>query len=111
MSLAYVSPDHTVYSAMFNPVTELFTSLQVNENNKGSYQVKYDWNDGQSWTLDAIFYQAANDQGVETQIVYNWEVGGSQVQTFNNLPKGYTKRLSNYSGLNGTGNLISTTYA
>jgi hypothetical protein len=109
-SFAYLSPDKTTYSATLDPTSVLFKTLQVNENNGESYQINYDLNNTQPWNLTAIFYKGLKDQGPVYQIVDNWDAGGSQIQTFNNLPPGYSKRLMNYSGQNGTGKLISTVY-
>jgi hypothetical protein len=109
-SFSYVSPDHTTYSALLDPASEQFKTLQVNENNGGSYQINYDLARSQPWSLNAVFFKGLNDQGAELQVVYNWFAGGSQVQAFNNLPRGYSQRLSNYSGPNGTGKLLSSVY-
>jgi hypothetical protein len=110
VSLTYVSPDKSVYSATLDAASRAFKTLQVNESNGESYQISYEVTNSQPWKLTATFYQGLNDQGPVYQIVDNWDAGGSQVQTFNNLPPGYSKRLSNYSGPNGTGTLLSTVY-
>jgi hypothetical protein len=149
LSFSYASPDKTTYSGVVDPATEQFSSMQVNENNGGSYQIAYDLANKSPWTLNATFYKGSNDkgatweiaenldaggsqieyvnpsstiatqfglyvgvdgQGLPIQVTINWVAGGSQIQTFANLPPGYTKELRNYAGPNGTGKLLSTQY-
>jgi len=105
----FVASDGAVYfialASAENP-----TTIAVTLKTGGSYRIRYDTLNQQAWNNAIQFYTGKNETGTITEIIYNWRVGGSQVQLFTGLPHGYTEELKNYSGPNGTGTLLSIQY-
>ena len=102
----FVSSDGSVYLIALNS-SEAPTTIAVTLKTGGSYRISYDSLNQQLWSNSILFYTGKNETGVLTSAIYNWRAGGSQVQLFTGLPRGYTKELKNYSGPNGTGKLLS----